>query len=361
MKERRTNVIWGTGLILIGILALSLNLNWIPDLTDNGWAIAFAAMSLLFLVGYFSGSAHNWGLLFPAVTTGGIAAIIWMEDAHVQGEIIGGLFLVLISLPFWVAIVQKPKTSWWALIPGWTLAAIGVIVMLSSVVHGEIISSLVLWSIALPFLVVYLYNRSQWWALIPAYTMGAVGLIPLMESFTKDELIGAYVMFAIAIPFFYVYLRHRQNWWALIPAGILSFIGLVLLSAALISGELFGALVLLGISLTFGYLWTKRDQHKTGWAIFPAIALAVMAALVLIPGSQPGLVTAVLLIAFGFWIIYKGRQPEEVTLPKEPAAPAPMPDIVPPGKIIEPIEPLAGSEMPDPADLKDSVKPLEEL
>jgi hypothetical protein len=85
----------------------------------------------------------------------------------------------------------------------------------------------VLWTIAFPFLVGFLRDRSNWGLLVPAYVLTAVGLMVALIGLEvlDDLLIPAYVMFAIALPFLVVYLRNPKEWWPLIPGGIMAVIG----------------------------------------------------------------------------------------------------------------------------------------
>jgi hypothetical protein len=64
--------------------------------------------------------------------------------------------------------------------------------------------------------------------LIPAYVMLSVGLmVGLIDArVLEDLLIPAFVMFSIAIPFLIVYLRNPKEWWPLIPGGIMGVIGM---------------------------------------------------------------------------------------------------------------------------------------
>ncbi len=109
----------------------------------------------------------------------------------------------------------------------WAIAGLITLVP-SSVLHHEAIAVYVLLAIALPFLVIFVRDRARWWALIPAYPLLAIaGVIGLGETrILGDDLVAAYVMFAIAIPFFVIYAWDRKRWWALIPGGILAVIGM---------------------------------------------------------------------------------------------------------------------------------------
>jgi len=104
---------------------------------------------------------------------------------------------------------------------------ISIIVLFEDRINGNIIGTLVLFSIALPFLVVYLFNRNQRWALIPFAALSVIGIIPLLEYMMGGEVLGWMVMFLFAIPFYVVFFWSKDNWWALIPAGVFTSIGLV--------------------------------------------------------------------------------------------------------------------------------------
>jgi hypothetical protein len=116
--------------------------------------------------------------------------------------------------------------------------------------QDEGVTFFVLPAIALPFLVIFVRDRAQWWALIPAYVLLVVAvMIGLTESgLLDDELVASYVLFTIAIPFFVVYARNRSQWWFLIPGGILAIVGLSFLIAEG-AVEYIGALVLVLIGV----------------------------------------------------------------------------------------------------------------
>jgi hypothetical protein len=367
MNKNRARYFWGLSLILIGLFFFAVNLEIIPELSANLWAIGFAVLGLIFLVGYFISGLGNWWLLFPGLGSLAIAGTIWLVEAGVEGNLAGGLFLLVVSIPFWVAFLTNRKVNWWALIPGWSAAAIGLIVILVDQLPVEVIGSLIMFAIALPFIVVYLYNREYWWALIPAYALSAIGLILLLETFggIAGELFVALIMFAIALPFLVVFLSNREYWWALIPAGVLAAVGLVFLFMGALGGETFGAILmfvialpffavyfrsqenwwalipagvltsvgatilaagaslsdgleerlvpailLLGIALTFAALWLGRNKiRQTDWAKYPAAVLAIAAALVLIFGIRVELIWSLALIAFGLYLLYRGTRP----------------------------------------------------
>jgi hypothetical protein len=268
MRKVYGNLFWGVVLILIGGFFLAVNLDLFPTLSESIWTLIFALLSVLFFVGYFVGGVQNWGLMFPAVGSAAIALTIWLAGRETDGTIVGGLFMVIISAPFWAGYLANRKKYWGLLIPGWILGAIGLILLLAGRGAGELIGSLVMFSIAIPFLVVYLADRRNWWALVPAWVLGAIGFVILLANRGSGELIGALIMFAIALPFFVVYFVNRKNWWALIPAGIMTPLGFIILLSNTFAEEAIGALFLFAIALPFFVIYTRRDQNW--WAIIPA-------------------------------------------------------------------------------------------
>jgi hypothetical protein len=140
--------------------------------------------------------------------------------------------LVVIALPF-LYVYLHDRTQWWPLIPAYVLLAIGLMLLLVEVdiLQDAFVATYVLTSIALPFVLVYILDRANWWALIPAYVMLSVGLmVGLIDARVLDDLlVPAYVMFSIALPFLIVYLRNPKEWWPLIPGGVMGLIGMAFL------------------------------------------------------------------------------------------------------------------------------------
>ncbi len=178
-RARKQSLIWGSMLILFGIVAL---VETYTDLTEWIW-VATLAVGGLVVFGVYLTDRSDWGLLIPAYVMWAIAGLI-----------------ALIRL---------------------------------EILQDESIATYVMAAIALPFLAVFLRDRAQWWALIPAYVLLVIGvMVGLIGLGVLDDLlVPAYIMFVIALPFFVVYARNTTNWWALIPGGILAFIGLAFLIA----------------------------------------------------------------------------------------------------------------------------------
>lgn len=318
MNKNRSRFFWGLFLIVIGAFALINNTDLMPDISEGTWIIIFAAAAVVSLIGYAISGVQEWPLLIPAALFGGLAAVLGLtrEPWENGGDLAGGIFMICLSLPFWVAFLTDRKTRWWGLIPAWVLAAIGALLIALPVIGYDVFPSLVLFAIGLPFLLVYMARREHWWALIPAGILLGIGAVLLGESALDESWFATLMTLVIALPFWVVYLaRSKEHWWALIPAGILTTSSAVtLIAVSEIGGDRVGnyagAAFFAGLALTFGLLWLRRGTHPaTDWAKFPAAVIAVIALVVLFVGEMSDVVWAVGLILFGAWLLYRAVRP----------------------------------------------------
>jgi hypothetical protein len=130
-------------------------------------------------------------------------------------------------------VYYRDRAQWWALIPGYVLVVVALVVVFSELgwISDAWVATVILSAVAMPFLFIFLRDRTMWWALIPAYVMLAVGLMVGMidAGVLSDTNVAVYTMLAIAIPFYVVFFNNPQNWWALIPAGVMTLVALGLL------------------------------------------------------------------------------------------------------------------------------------
>lgn len=316
MKSRWIAIFWSIVMIAAGMIFFLREMGVVSfdQLSTNSWVVIFAVASAFIFLTYFMQGIHNWGWLFPACILGAIALIIGLEDTQLGQTLSGAPVLLAIAIPFLVAFAFGPRRNWWALIPAWVMIVISIIVLLEDRINGNIIGTLVLYSIALPFLVVYLLDRNHRWALIPFAALSIVGLIPLLEYVVGGQILGLVVMFLFAIPFYIIYLWTKDNWWALIPAGVFTSIGLVVLLDYLPFqsyqedgyNRLGSALLLAGVGLTFGVLWLRRASQPTEWAKYPALGLFTVSGLTLLVGENLQFFWPVVLIAAGGLILILG-------------------------------------------------------
>ena len=114
MKKKWLSILWGIILIATGVLFM-LNTMGILDFqywSNTSWALIFGAVAVLFLVTYLLQGVRNWGWLFPATVSAGIALVIGLNDTAL-GRLMGGApILAAIAVPFLVAFftdTQKNK------------------------------------------------------------------------------------------------------------------------------------------------------------------------------------------------------------------------------------------------------------
>ena len=314
MKQKRNNLIWGIALILFGGVYLLENLGLIPEFAPTVWGVVFAGVSLVCLVIYLTSGWREWGWLFPLFIFAGLAAVIFLGEAGIEGLWIGALFMAAMALPFWLVFLID-RENWWALIPGWVFAVLTAVILLSDSIAGETLGALVMLGIGLPFLIVFLVNRSHWWALIPAFILCGIGLA-LLVNFKSDEWIGMVILLVIGLPFFFVYFNNPKQWWAVIPAGIMTTLGIIVPLSGLIESETWGprliaGVLFLGMAVPFAFLWLRRDRYPTSWARYPALGLLVLGLLALLFGPDMEWIWAVALILTGGWLLVRNaRQPK---------------------------------------------------
>ncbi len=320
MKEKYVGMFWGLVLILAGGWFLVTGRT---NLTINDPYLGImltGGLSLLFFSSYFISGPKRWGWLFPACIFAGTALVTLLSLVPgVSGGMLAAPVLVAVGVPFLVAYLQSPKDRGWALIPVYVMAALTLIVFLVEGIPGELVGTLVLLMIAIPFLVVYLRNRQRKWPLIPFGVLALISLIPALTLMVNDNFIGVAVMLLLAAPFVVVYFLNPRNWWAMIPAGVFVSISLVVLLSMtvladrtgqeLLMEQVTGGVLFLGLGLTFLGLWLRRSGAPTAWAIYPAAVLGLLA-LVTFIGGQKGLTYAgpLAVIVGGILLIFNSNR-----------------------------------------------------
>ena len=255
MKTRIPTLILGLILLLAGAYALLNQFCYLEDLSPQIAIVVFAVLSVLFFVAYFLSGIQSWGWLFPACTFAALAGTMAIIEANITEE--------------WIA-------------------------------------TLIVGSVAVPFLAAFFLDRSRWWALIPGFILSVIAVIPALTPGTADEWIGVLVVAAIGLPFIVVYLVAPKHWWAIIPGGVMISIALlILLSEVQITrGDELGVVVMfLGWALTFGIVWFRRNLHGTDWAKYPALALAGVALIIALTTSGWDFIWAVALILGGLAMV----------------------------------------------------------
>jgi glucose-6-phosphate-specific signal transduction histidine kinase len=168
--------------------------------------------------------------------------------------------------------------------------------------------------LGLIFLVTFIVDRQQWWALIPGFILLGVALLIVNDQneFITDTQAGALFLFSIGLPFLLIYAVDRRMWWALIPGGVLTTLALItFLSARELPGQAITAVIFFGLAIVFALVrFATRASPYMGWATWVAIILAVIGALVLITGPQAAaLVGPAILIGLGLFLLVRAYWP----------------------------------------------------
>ncbi len=139
------------------------------------------------------------------------------------------------------------------------------------------------------FLAVFILNRENWWALIPGFALIAIGIIIYMGQSSEtdvDALGGAVFLGLLGAAFLMIYIFHPDNWWAIIPGGVLmTLAGVTFLDQtyeALVGGVFFA-----GMAVTFGLVYIlPKPAGKLKWALYPAGILLILAILALLNATD---------------------------------------------------------------------------
>jgi hypothetical protein len=170
------------------------------------------------------------------------------------------------------------------IVGGVLLIAVGILALLQSL--GVLVDiTPLLWALIFGiggalFLYVFLTSRANWWAVIPGFVLLSIGVLIALERLfpaMRGDWGGALVMGGIGLAFWVVYFLKREHWWAIIPGGVMLTIALVTGVASTLEGVETGGIFFLGLGLTFGLLaFLPSPEGRMRWAIIPAAVLLIM-------------------------------------------------------------------------------------
>jgi len=183
-------IVGGLALILAGALFLLRTMGLLDNVGDVFWGAIFLSAGALFLFAFFTGS---WWAVIPGCTLAGIGVLILLPDSLEKFG--GAVFLGAIGLAFWLVYVTAPRVRWWSLIPAGVLTALAATTILPDLVGGRATGSIFLFGIALTFALVALLAGMKW-AWYPAGVIAVLGLISLLalESLSNYIWAGALIL-----------------------------------------------------------------------------------------------------------------------------------------------------------------------
>jgi hypothetical protein len=223
VKRFDPRIIFGILLIAGGGLALAQTMGLLDNASDIFWGGAFLAAGLIFLTLLLGG---HWWASFPGFTLAALGVLILLPESLDQFG--GALFLGGIALSFWVVYFTSRSERWWALIPAGVLTALAVMIVVAER-YEEYGGAVFLGGIGLSFFAVYITDRAgRWWALIPGGVLVTLaGMTIAAERVGEFQTAGLFFL-GLALTFLLVALLAGMNWayWPALVLGIMGFLGI---------------------------------------------------------------------------------------------------------------------------------------
>lgn len=239
-----------------------------------------------------------------------------------------------------------------ALIWGVFLLVVGLFLQLKALnlfgAWGDLVWGALFAAAGLGFVIWFAFDLSRWWRVIPGFTLLAVGALLMLQSqkIHMEAWSSPLVLLGVALGFWAVLLTRREQWWAVIPAGMLTVIAVLLRFWSSLEDSSRLAVLFGGIGLVFLLLYAIRfGQQDTRWAAIPAGALLLLglvtAMQTLLLPELVGRWWPILLVVAGVGLIALSlglRAAPRVKVPRVKAPPAPEPDF-------EAIQPAPGASV----------------
>ena len=126
----------------------------------------------------------------------------------------------------------------------------------------------------LVLLIIFFQNRANWWALIPGFALLSLLVVIVLNWFFPDLQAnwgGSVLLGGIGLSFFLIYLVEKANWWALIPGGVLLTLAATVGLEQFFPGLETVGIFFIGMGLTFGLVaLLPNPQGEMRWAWIPA-------------------------------------------------------------------------------------------
>ena len=190
MKRNDTNVVLGMLLLMVGVVLLAQNFGLFSMWVNTVWTLLFIATGIGFMAA-FAVTPSYWWALIPGFVLLSLGVLIGLGDwAPVLAARWGGsLFLGGISLGFW-AIYLARRAFWWAIIPAGVLLTLAVVAGLDPITSGAFSGFVFFMGLALTFALVYLAPPAlghRRWAIFPAAGALLVGMLTIAALPEHDQ------------------------------------------------------------------------------------------------------------------------------------------------------------------------------
>jgi hypothetical protein len=223
MKRFDPRIVFGFLLIVGGALALAQTMGLLTNVSDIFWGGLFLAAGLIFLSLLFGG---HWWAAFPGFTLAALGVLILLSDS--LGDFGGAIFLGGVGLSFWYVYFTSRIERWWALIPAGVLTALAVMIVVTQQ-YEDFGAAIFLGGIGLSFFAVYLTERNErWWALIPGGVLVTLAGVTVAATRFGEFQTAGFFFFGLALTFLLVALLTGMRWayWPALVLGIMGFLGI---------------------------------------------------------------------------------------------------------------------------------------
>ncbi|OQX94763.1 hypothetical protein B6I21_08965 [candidate division KSB1 bacterium 4572_119] len=193
MDKRMMNIVWGSLIVLVGVLLLLITTDVIEIEINTAWVFGglFFFGFLIFLGLYFSMHRKQFWPLIPGITFLGLCLLILSDEIGIRDHIGAGFFILFIGLSF-LAVFLLHKEHWWAIIPAGTVASVSMVIFFGDMVGvGAMFLGMGLTFLALYYVLLNRPEEKHWWPLIPGGILGFMGLVFL---FFDEVQFGKYIM-----------------------------------------------------------------------------------------------------------------------------------------------------------------------
>lgn len=213
MKRSHLSAAFGVLLVGLGILLLLQNLNVLDVAWDLPWAFLFAAGGGVFIA-VFVGNRDQWWAVIPGFTLLGLGVLVGLSAALPEspGGWGGGLFLGMIGLAFWVIYLSR-RENWWAIIPGGVLITLALVASLTEAIGDFATGGLFFLGLAATFGLVYLLPTPEGrmkWAIIPAGILFVIGILLFLVSVEVLSYLWPLALILVGLYLAYRALASRQ-------------------------------------------------------------------------------------------------------------------------------------------------------
>jgi hypothetical protein len=243
MKRFDPRIVFGFLLIGGGVLALAQAFGLLTNISDIFWGGLFLVAGLIFLSLLFGG---HWWAAFPGFTLAALGVLILLPDS--LGDLGGAIFLGGIGLSFWYVYFTSRNERWWALIPAGVLTALAVMIVVTQQ-YKDFGAAIFLGGIGLSFFAVYFTERTErWWALIPGGVLVTLAGVTIAATRFGEFQTAGFFFFGLAITFLLVALLAGMRWayWPALVLGIMGFLGI---ASLLNFANYLWAVVLIGVGV----------------------------------------------------------------------------------------------------------------